>query len=334
MEPPKPFQREDYKIGVICALAIEQAAVLATLDGDEHPGFKPMVGDDNQYSFGRIGGHNVVIACLPAGSPGTVNACNVATNMRRSFEINFGLLVGIGGGVWSEENDVHLGDVVVSQPKGQFGGVVQYDFGKTEAEGIFKRTSDLNKPPKVLLNSLQSLQTNHERRGTKITDILESMLEKEPYMVERYSYPGVLHDQLFDSLEDHKSGPTDCKRCDPSRVPEEWEARKTSDPQIHYGNIASANQVMRHGRTRNKIAKELGILCFEMEAAGLMDTFPCLVIRGISDFADTHKNKRWQPYAAATAAAFAKELLGFIPRQEVVQMQPACESTSHSALRR
>ncbi|KAL3444390.1 hypothetical protein BJX65DRAFT_310973 [Aspergillus insuetus] len=46
-----------------------------------------------------------------------------------------------------------------------------------------------------------------------------------------------------------------------------------------------------------------------MEAAGLMNTYPCLVIRGICDYADSHKNKAWQGYAAATAAAFAKELL-------------------------
>jgi hypothetical protein len=54
-----------------------------------------------------------------------------------------------------------------------------------------------------------------------------------------------------------------------------------------------------------------------MEAAGLMNTFPCLLIQGICDYADSHKNKRWQPYAAATAAAFAKELLSAIPGAEV-----------------
>ncbi|TID05058.1 putative ankyrin repeat protein [Colletotrichum higginsianum] len=69
---------------------------------------------------------------------------------------------------------------------------------------------------------------------------------------------------------------------------------------------------MKHGTTRDLIAKELSVLCFEMEAAGLMDKFPSLVIRGICDYADSHKTKEWQPYAAATAAAYAKELLSFI----------------------
>jgi nucleoside phosphorylase len=327
MDSPHALGREDYQIGVICALPVEQAAVIAALDDDEHPGLTPMSGDDNQYTFGRIKGHNIVVACLPAGHMGTANACNVATNMQRSFPIKFGLMVGIAGGVWSEENDVHLGDVVVGQPKGQFGGVVQYDFGKTEKDGSFKRTSSLNEPPKVLLHSLQSLQTKHLRKGNGIMEVLAAMFEKESHMVKLFGYPGAALDQLFDASYDHEGGPNNCKRCDPSRVPQDWEPRDTPDPQIHYGTIASANQLMRHGPTRDKVAKDLGAIAFEMEAAGLMNHFPCLVIRGICDYADTHKNKRWQGYAAATAAAFTKELLGFIPKQEVVKMQPACESS-------
>jgi hypothetical protein len=50
-----------------------------------------------------------------------------------------------------------------------------------------------------------------------------------------------------------------------------------------------------------------------MEAAGLMDGFPCLVIRGICDYADSHKSKNWQRYSAAAAAAYAKELLLGVP---------------------
>ena len=86
---------------------------------------------------------------------------------------------------------------------------------------------------------------------------------------------------------------------------------------------------MRHGPTRDRVAKDLGVICFEMEAAGLMNSFPCLVIRGICDYADTHKNKRWQGYAAATAAAFTKELLGVVPKQEVVKLKPVGEFISY-----
>jgi nucleoside phosphorylase len=81
------------------------------------------------------------------------------------------------------------------------------------------------------------------------------------------------------------------------------------NPAIHYGLIASANQVMKDATVRDALTEEKGVLCFEMEAAGLMNHFPCLVIRGICDYADSHKNKQWQGYAAMTAAAYAKELL-------------------------
>jgi hypothetical protein len=72
---------------------------------------------------------------------------------------------------------------------------------------------------------------------------------------------------------------------------------------------------------RDKLAAEHRIICFEMEAAGLQSAFPCLVIRGICDYADSHKNKRWQGYAAATAAAYAKELIRFLPKQEIIKIQ-------------
>lgn len=96
---------------------------------------------------------------------------------------------------------------------------------------------------------------------------------------------------------------------------------------VHYGTIASGNQVIKDGVTRDRLSSELGgVLCFEMEAAGLMNSFPCLVIRGICDYADSHKNKRWQPYAAAAAAACAKEVLSAIPPAEVIKTRTVNEA--------
>ena len=71
--------------------------------------------------------------------------------------------------------------------------------------------------------------------------------------------------------------------------------------------------------TRDQIKKEYGnsILCFEMEASGLMNNFPCLVIRGVSDYADSHKNDHWRNRAIAAASAYAKALIRLIPAAEV-----------------
>src|ERR1700709_746877 len=76
---------------------------------------------------------------------------------------------------------------------------------------------------------------------------------------------------------------------------------------------------MKNSIVRDDLSERSGILCFEMEAAGLMDHFPCLVVRGICDYADSHKNKQWQEYAAATAAAYAKEILSVIPRTQITK---------------
>src|SRR5271156_4353693 len=142
-----PQRKDDYQIGIICALAIEAAAMVAMLD-ETYAKLPKGKDDPNDYTFGRVGLHDIVIACLPAGSLGIGPAATVANNMKRSFPIKFGLLVGIAGGVWSKKADIRLGDVVVSQPTGRHGGVVQWDFGKME-KGVFRRTGLLNKPPPV-----------------------------------------------------------------------------------------------------------------------------------------------------------------------------------------
>ena len=84
---------------------------------------------------------------------------------------------------------------------------------------------------------------------------------------------------------------------------------------------------MKHGQSRDKLARDLDILCFEMEAAGLMDNLPCLVIRGICDYSDSHKSKEWQDYAAGTAAAYGKELLSVVHGGHLVDTLPVASVT-------
>lgn len=315
MDHPLPT-REDYQIGIICALAIEKAAMVAMLD-KTHPKLRKADNDNNEYTLGKIKAHNVVIACLPAGSIGNGPAATVANNMQRSFPIKFGLMVGVGGGVWSKKEDIRLGDVIVSEPTGTHGGVLQWDFGKMEAEGKFRRTGSLDKPPPVLLHALQELKITDITDGLDMQENLALMIHNKPRMAQIYRHQGMENDVLFEATYEHEGDET-CDSCD-TKSTISRPIRKDPAPKIHYGNIASGNEVMKHGTTRDKIAKEQGVICFEMEAAGLMNNFPCLIIRGICDYADSHKNKIWQPYAAATAAAFARALLGFVNEQEARQ---------------
>lgn len=313
---------EDYTVGWICALPAETAAAMGMLD-ERHDHLPQHPNDDNNYILGRIGEHNVVIAGLPAGVTGLTSAARVASHILSTFtSLRFGLLVGIGGGVPSAENDIRLGDVVVSKPSGTSGGVVQYDFGKTIQEGWFVRTGSLNRPPDTLLAAVHRLQANHTLEEAELSRYLSMMISKYP---KAGTYPGAQHDLLFDADYDHPAGDSTCVSCDLRRlVPRP--SRDDGTPVIHYGIIASGNQVMRDGAARENLRKELDVLCFEMEAAGLMDNFPCLVIRGVCDYADSHKNKRWQRYAAMTAAAYAKELLCTIPGNQLDHTMRATET--------
>ena len=311
----------DYTVGWICALPTELAAAVAMLD-KRHDRLPQGSQDHNKYTLGRIGEHNVAIACLPSGLPGTTSAATLAGHIHYTFpSIRFGLMVGVGGGAPSKENDIRLGDAVISKPDGTSGGVVQYDFGKTVQEGRFVRTGSLNRPPTVLLSALSHLQAQHMMDEPGLTKHLADMKLRYPKMQEHWTHPGLQHDHLFEAEYNHRAGNNDCDSCDNLHTVNR-SIRSDSVPAVHYGLIASGNQVMRDGVTRERFRQELDVLCFEMEAAGLMDDFPCLVIRGICDYADTHKNKRWQPYSAAVAAAYAKELLYEIPPGEVVSTSP------------
>jgi nucleoside phosphorylase len=311
------MHHQDYTIGWICALPTERVAAVGMLDSHHDPLPQPSH-DTNIYTLGGIGSHNVVIACLPAGVTGTNSAAIVATRMLSTFtSIRFGLMVGIGGGVPGEGKDIRLGDVVVSEPGGTSGGVIQYDFGKTVQAGRFVRTGSLNRPPDVLLTAVASLQAKHMIEDPGFSKHLLEIISKYPKLRDTVRYQGLEHDILFAADYDHREGDVACTHCDMNRL-EPRDPRKGTDPEIHYGLIASGNQVMRDGSCRDKLRKELNVLCFEMEAAGLMDNFPCLVIRGICDYADSHKNNRWQAYAAATAAAYAKELLHVTPQSRVI----------------
>ncbi|RDW93375.1 uncharacterized protein DSM5745_00697 [Aspergillus mulundensis] len=310
--------RDDYTAACICALPLELAAACAMLDERHDPlPLEPNSRDNNNYVLGRVKDHNVVVACLPYGVTGTVSAARLVNQMLSTFRyIKFGLMIGIGGGAPSSANDIRLGDIVVGSPRGLHGGVIQYDFGKTLQHGRFERTGMLNKPPEVLLTALSNIQARHYMEGHKIETTIREMVAKYPLMGFQYARPAEETDRLYRSDYEHPESQATCSSCGSEQaVLRPLRDSKVMQPYIHYGLIASGDQVVKNGGMRDKLRRELDVLCFEMEAAGLVDSFPCLVIRGISDYADSHKNDLWQGYAAATAAAYAKELMQVMPAE-------------------
>lgn len=288
------FSHSDYTVGWICALPQTELVAAGAMLDDEHPVLPAADPNDiNSYLLGRIGDHNVVIACLPAEQAGKVPAATVAKDMVRSFPaIRFGLMVGIGGGVPyyrqnegdidvdqsddsededpDEIQDIRLGDVVISLHSKSSEAIIQYDFGKSIQNQEFIRAGgQLNKPPGIVLNAVSMLQGQHARKGHKICELLSKMLANNPRMEKKFKHPGSAKDQLFKSETSHAEG----KKCESCRGPDDTnlvkrKRRSSDEPRIHYGTIGSADQVMKDALLRDKWSQREKIKCFEMEAAG------------------------------------------------------------------
>ncbi|KAL3293495.1 NACHT and ankyrin domain protein [Colletotrichum asianum] len=309
------LSHDDYTMGWICALPIELAASHAMLD-KVHESLPTVDNDTNAYILGSIGGHNIAMACLPSGQYGTNNAATVTGNMMRSFKsIRFGFMVGIGGGV-PGDIDVRLGDIVVGT------SVVQHDLGKIVEGTGFQGTGTPRIPPQVLLNAVSKLRALHEVKDSQVVVFLREMQERYPKLIE-YTFPTSSEDRLFRVTGNHDHGHSGgCSSRSLVKLCHRT-SRNDMHPLIHYGGIASGNQVIKCSQRRDELAKEHIVICFEMEAAGLSDALPSIVVRGICDYADSQKNKEWQKYAAATAAAYTKELISTMTPSESISLAQA-----------
>lgn len=317
--PRRPATRDGFEIAIICALTLEADAVAALFDrhwddnddGDAAP-YDKAKNDPNAYSTGVIGRHNVVLAHMPG--MGKASAAAVAANCDRSFpNIRLAIVVGICGVVplGPDGEERILGDVVISD------GVVQYDFGWQMPDRFVRKDTLLDvlgRPNVEIRGLLAKLKTRRERR--MLSDGMARYMhalqaEGEPGS----EYPGAARDKLFDKRYHHVAEGQLCEDCgcNGALVPRRrllGEDATSVQLAVHFGLVASGDKVMKSGEERDAIAEQEGVVAFEMEASGVWDSFPCVVIKGACDYADSHKSKAWQPYAAATAAACMKAFLG------------------------
>ncbi|KAF2218480.1 hypothetical protein BDZ85DRAFT_253528 [Elsinoe ampelina] len=329
--------KQKYTVGWICALHNEYFAARAFLD-ERHPSLDATShADNNDYTLGRIGKHNVVIAVCPDGGYGNTSAAHVARDLVHTFQnVRLGLMVGIGGGApFPPERDIRLGDVVVSSAVGGLAAVIQYGMGK-KRQGVtgqetwretFEITGQLDRPPMALRTAVNGLKVIHQESGNGIYDKVEVLLNtlRKPVRKE-YQRPAADTDLLMQTDFVHQEDARhDCSIHDKAHIIVRDDRGVGEDlVEVHYGPIGSADTVMKDAKLRDDLRRSHGLICFDMEAAGLMNHFPCLVIRGIADYSDSHKNKQWQNYAAMTAAAYAKELLlQLVPR--MIENQPTIQ---------
>jgi nucleoside phosphorylase len=276
---------EEYTVLLLCPLEIEQQAVCLMLD-EVHEGIpERSPGQTVLYVLGRISSHNVAIAGYPAGEAGIGVSGSMASEALRDFpNLEVGLLVGIAGGIPSPRRDIRLGDVAVAIPNKNSPGIIGYDLVKVEDEEVQLKQWQNSTDP-LLRAAIRRVQVDAILPGGDFTRHLR-VLDKAAAF----------------------------KRPGPPPISSEWSSsvqhRNAGDgPYVHYGTILSGNGVIKSKRRRDELRDKYDGIAIEMEAAGMMTRLPVAVIRGISDFADSEKNDEWQPYAAITAAAYAKEML-------------------------
>lgn len=327
----RPKNRKDFAIAIICALPLEADAVEALFD-DMYDQFGTHYGkqrgDTNSYANGRIGKHNVVLCLMPGMGKG--NSAGVAAGLKVSYPcVELALVVGICGGAPPppEYQEIFLGDVIISD------SVVEYDFGRQYPGGFRRKTGvqdTLGRPGRAiraLLNGLrrETARRELERQTQQYLQILqktgvkwdrpnaEDTLFSASYLHKHQSHNSTgcscLESDYPDNICDTALGQS-CNEleCDKGQI---IRSREPVEVQIslHIGTVASADTVMKSGQHRDEIVYKENALGFEMEGAGVWDHVPCIIIKGVCDYADSHKNNSWQAYAAATGASAAKAFL-------------------------
>lgn len=319
MTRTRPRRPYDFEVAIICALTIEADAVEALFD--EHwddlgadSSFKKLSVDLDTQSFGCIGSHNVELAQLP--KMGKAAASRVATQVSDAFpNIKLAIITGICGAVPfvldvdGKLKEVVLGDVIIST------SVVQYDLGRQLPEDFVRKdTLSDNLGPvsfkiATLLKTLERLR-NRKKLQSKINAYLGQLQENEPELAA--TYPGVYEDRLFPPKDNHQQDGNDCESCGCCKDNLLQRTRLADGPPeavVHFGPIASSDTVMKSAEHRERVSQIEGVVAFEMEGAGAWDSFPCVIIKGACDYADSHKWKKWQRYAAATAACCVKAFM-------------------------
>lgn len=312
------LNRDDFEVAIFCALPLEADAVSALFDthlDDEGGGtrLEKLPGDRNAYSAGVMGPDKVILVHMPG--MGKVSAAIAAATCRLTFpNIKLALVVGICGAVPLTPNgdEIILGDVVISE------ALVQYDIGRRMPGRFLRKDTlleSLGRPNVELRGILARL------RGVRTSEMLSREIAEYMEVLRHWPklgaiYPGCNEDRLFASEYSHQMDNKPCEEagCDGNIVPRQRLQQQSKDgqshqPMTHIGLVASGDSVMKSGEDRDAVAKEEGIIAFEMEGAGIWDTYPCVVIKGVCDYADSHKSKVWQRYAAATAAACMKSFL-------------------------
>ncbi|EED19577.1 Pfs, NB-ARC and TPR domain protein [Talaromyces stipitatus ATCC 10500] len=234
---------------------------------------------------------------------GTGSAASLAGEIRTFFpNIWFGLLVGVAAGLpnlsRTPPRDIRLGDVLVGIPEGDSAGLIAYDLGKETKNGFqpLRGGHVLSTTEKIVRAAIGHIKIESPNDADVFLPFYESIKDKE-HADGTFRDPGQDQDNLYEVDESGIERLVKREQRPDSKRTRAW-----------YGSIGSGEKLMKKAEKRNELRDKYDVIGLEMEAAGTMNQIPVGVIRGVCDYGDEHKNKEWQPYAAAMAAAYAKAI--------------------------
>jgi nucleoside phosphorylase len=296
---------KSYTVAWIAPLEIEAKAALHMLDNRHQGRFALSRGDDYVFHAGDINGHNIIIATLPAGQEyGTGSAAALASQVKKFFpNLWFGMLVGVAGGLpdlsRNPPRDIRLGDVLVGLPDGESAGLIAYDLGKETKDGfqVLRCGHVLAHTEAIIRSAIGSIKLESPDDRNLFLPYYETIKNKR-HASGTFVDCGQERDKLY-QIDDDGS----------ERIVEREQRTEAERVQVWYGSIGSGEKLVKNARKRAELRDRYNVIGLEMEAAGTMNRIPVGVVRGVCDYGDEHKNKEWQPYAAAMAAAYAKAVL-------------------------
>lgn len=307
------------------------------------------IGDTNTYTTGHMGNFDVVLVLLPeigkvSAASATASLRSSYPGLR--LVLLTGICGGVPKPETGDE--ILLGDVIISKTVIQYDPGRQYPDGFVARDTTEDSLGRPNKDIRSLVTILET-DLGRERLESRAAILLKQIqnlqIGAKRRKSDNYKYPGAANDKLFEASYRHKHHLSpqclcaDCHEgwhpvCDESRnlscavlgcdeghvvqrqrletnrqLEREGRNSEAQAPSIFIGRFGSSDRVLKSGEDRDQIAKRYRILAFEMEGAGAWDEVPCIIVKGFSNYADSHKNISWQDFAAATAASVTKGLV-------------------------
>jgi nucleoside phosphorylase len=316
-----------YTVGWICKEPRSMSIALTMLD-NRHYQLPVPRNDDYLYTLGTIGSSKVVIICPKKPISGTSLLESLLTHLQREFNgIKYYFITGVAGGI---PPDVRLGDVVISTPPNhiQIPDLSQRDLHAPILPDWTTRSAA--EFPRSLLAALRKVEVQHGQFGLRITEHIDKAKNALSTNGLIYLKSDRLEDLLFNSAYDHVDSTTNsiadissrpgaeqglerpCGSCDMLQCIH----RLPRERHVYCGTTISSDKVFWAALERDSLRTRLGrdiwfpdAICLETDATGFMGKLPYLLVHGISDYADSHKNASWMDHATAAAAACVRELL-------------------------